>query len=206
MTAAANPLYPVFLKLDAVPVLLVGGGHVALEKLTFLLKSSPNARVHLVAPQILPELEALALGHAVQLHRRPYAQADLALGRLLLVATDQPVLNAVIAAQGKAHGLLVNVADTPALCDFYLGGIVTRGPLKVGISTHGLSPTLAKRFREFLEACLPQEIDDLAQNLHQLRHHVAPDFAGRVQALNAITASLLQEVEGTKIPQDGAKT
>ena len=64
---------------------------------------------------------------------------------------------------------MVNVADTPDLCDFYMGGIVTKGNLKIAISTNGKSPTVAKRLRQWLEAVLPDEIDDLLETLRRYR-------------------------------------
>ena len=54
----------------------------------------------------------------------------------------------------KKKRILVNVADTPDLCDFNMGGIVTKGNLKIGISNNEKSPTLAKRIGQFLEELL----------------------------------------------------
>ena len=83
------------------------------------------------------------------------------------------------------------MSDTPDLCDFYLGGIVTKGNIKVAISTNGKSPTMAKRLRQFFEAVLPDEIDDLAKNLNQFRKGIKGDFALKVTKLNTLTKGLL---------------
>jgi siroheme synthase-like protein len=128
----------------------------------------------------------------VQLVEKPYAQTDLAEADILLVATNDHTLNLAVYSDAKARGgLLVNVADTPHLCDFYMGSIVTKGPLKVGISTNGQSPTLAKRFRELLEAILPDDVDALAANLRELRARYKGDFEQKVAYLNQLTASML---------------
>ena len=91
-----------------------------------------------------------------------------------------------------AHQVLVNVADDPEKCDFYLGSIVTRGNLKVGISTNGKSPTLAKRMREYLEDLLPEEIDELALHLNNYRNELVSDFHEKVHTLNQLTKALLR--------------
>jgi len=88
--------------------------------------------------------------------------------------------------------LLVNVADTPDLCDFYLGSTVQKGALKVGISTNGQSPTLAKRFREILEDVLPEDVPSLLKNLKSIRDRLKGDFEYKVNTLNTITTKLLE--------------
>ena len=87
---------------------------------------------------------------------------------------------------------MVNVADTPDLCDFYMGGIVTKGNLKVAISTNGKSPTVAKRLRQWLEAVLPDEIDDLLETLRQYRKTLKGDFDYKVKAMNEVTKNLIK--------------
>ncbi len=86
---------------------------------------------------------------------------------------------------------MVNVADTPELCDFYLGGIVTKGHVKVAISTNGKSPTTAKRLRQFFEDVIPENIDDLVQNLNRFRKTIKGDFEHKVQTLNNVTKTLI---------------
>ena len=85
------------------------------------------------------------------------------------------------------------MADTPDLCDFYLGGIVTKGNLKVAISTNGKSPTAAKRLRQLLEDVLPEELDDLLDNLNAYRETLKGDFEYKVKAMNEITEGLVKK-------------
>lgn len=188
-----NELYPIFLKAHQLPILLVGAGYVGYEKLHFILKNSPQARVIVVAPRISPNVRSLLVGrtHQVTLIQRPFQLYDLHNKRLAIVATNNPDLNKYIWQAAKTEGVLVNVADTPRLCDFYLGSIVTRGNLKVAISTNGKSPTFAKRFRQLLEAALPEEVDALLDQLHAFRETLEGDFDAKVHALNELTASLL---------------
>ena len=90
-----------------------------------------------------------------------------------------------------AHNILVNVADTPDLCDFYLGSIVTRGDLKVAISTNGKSPTFSKRFRQLLEEILPMDVNDLLQNLNAIRDTLKGDFAYKIKKLNQLEGNII---------------
>lgn len=191
-----NELYPVFLKLHQLKLLIVGAGEVGYEKLSFILKSSPRAKVRMVAPWVSPEIEALLAGkaqHDVEIIRRPFEESDVDWPDLVIAATNIELLNQQVQKVAKARQKLVNVADTPALCDFYLGSIVTKGFLKVAVSTNGQSPTFAKRFRQLLEEVLPEDTSDLLENLKEIRDRLGGDFAHKVKELNRITASLLEE-------------
>jgi len=188
-----NTLYPVFFKLDQLKMLIVGAGKVGYEKLFFILKSSPNANITIVAPMQCPALLKLAERHAdrIQLIRRKFRSDDIVGHDLIVAATNLEDINKQVHLTAKYHGKLINVADTPSLCDFYLGSIVTRGDLKVAISTNGKSPTFAKRFRQVLEEVLPQDTKHLLTNLKQIRDQLKGDFDYKVKELNRITASLV---------------
>ena len=186
-----NPLFPAFLKLENLRVLLVGGGNVGLEKLTAILRSSPETAVTIVSLSFLPEVRAVAASHPrLQLIERGWLETDLDAADIVFAATDDPVLHRRIKAAARARRLLVNVADTPDLCDFYLSSVVQKGQLKVAISTNGKSPTVAKRVRAMLEETLPEELDEVLQQMTVIRGKVAGDFAAKVKSLNAVTAEL----------------
>jgi len=188
-----NTLYPIFLKMHQLQTLIVGGGNVALEKLTFLLKSSPNANVQMVAPFFRKETIALADKFNVEMIRIAYDDSFLVDKDLVIAATDNFDVNKQIYQDAKSRNLLINVADTPELCDFYLGGIVTKGNIKIAISTNGKSPTMAKRLRQFFEDVIPDEVDELAQNLNHFRKTIKGDFALKVTKLNRLTKGLITD-------------
>lgn len=188
-----NNLFPVFLKLEDLDTLIVGGGNVGLEKLSALLKSSPGARVTLVASRIRDEIRQLAASSShIQLIERNFRVRDLQNKDVVLLATDDAALHDRIRLLARKRRLLINVADTPGLCDFYLGSVVTKGNLKIGISTNGKSPTIAKRIREFLEESIPENTDDLLKNMQAIRARMKGDFAEKVKMLNDITSSWLK--------------
>ncbi len=193
--SSKNPLYPVFFKLHELQLLIVGAGEVGFEKMSFILKSSPDAKITLVAPDISAKVKhLLAKGdYDVRIQQRPFASNDVIDHDLIIAATDIASLNQEVRNAAKAHRRLVNVADSPSLCDFYLGSIVTKGHLKIGISTNGQSPTLAKRMRQLLESVLPEDINALIGNLKIIRDRLQGDFASKVHQLNELTASLVEE-------------
>ena len=189
-----NHLYPIFLKVHELNVLLVGGGFVATEKLEFLLKSSPLAQVTVVSREFRPEfLEVASKAENVTLIQDLYHEKYLGGKHIVIGATDNKAVNRQIRDEAKERFLLVNIADTPELCDFYLGGIVTKGNLKIAISTNGKSPTTAKRLRQLLEEVLPEEIDDLLENLNAYRATLKGDFEYKVKAMNEITEGLVRK-------------
>lgn len=191
-----NNLFPVFLKLESLQTLIVGGGHVGLEKLSALLKNSPAAHVTLVARTIQEPVKELARKHPhVKLFERNFKLWDLWEKDLVILATDNRQLHETIRNFARSRRLLINVADTPDLCDFYLGSVVTKGNLKIGVSTNGKSPTISKRIREYLEEALPDDTNELLENMQKIREKIKGDFGHKVKVLNEITNSWLTQPE-----------
>lgn len=187
-----NNLYPIFLKMTNLNIVIIGGGKVALEKLTFLLKSSPDAKVKIVALTFDQELKDLANKFQIELVEESYDAQHLETKNLVIGATNDTEVNKQIYQDAKAKNILVNIADTPELCDFYLGGIVTKGNVKIAISTNGKSPTMAKRLRQFFEEILPEEIDDLVSYLNKYRKTLKDDFEFKVKTMNEMTRKIIE--------------
>jgi len=191
-----NPLFPIFLKPDQLNFLIIGGGKVAAEKLHFLLKSSPQAEVTVVAPKISDKVFDLVSKHQYsKIILRSYNKEVINAHNIIIAATNNKALNKVIWNNAKQKRILINVADTPELCDFYLGAIVTKGDLKLAISTNGKSPTFAKRFREVLEEILPEELPQTLTNLHAIRKNLKGNFSKKVKVLNGLTSKLIADYE-----------
>ena len=188
-----NNLFPVFLKLESLETLIIGGGHVGLEKLSAILKNSPTAKISLVARTIQEPIKALAEQHEnVRLFERNFKLWDLWNKDLVILATNNRSLNETIRKFARSRRLLINVADTPELCDFYLGSVVTKGNLKIGISSNGKSPTISKRIREYLEEALPEETNELLDNMNKILEQIKGDFNHKVKVLNVVIVSFLK--------------
>jgi precorrin-2 dehydrogenase/sirohydrochlorin ferrochelatase len=189
--SAVNKLYPIFLKPAQLDILLVGGGIVALEKLQFLFKSSPDAKVTLVSPMLRKETATFIKNKKVTTITAHYHSKYLEGKHLVIATTNKPQVNQTVQRDCRARHILVNVADVPDRCDFYMGGIVTKGQLKIAISTNGQSPTLAKRMRQWLEYLLPEDIDNLLTLLNTYRNTLKTDFENKVKTMEKITQDLI---------------
>ena len=190
---SGNQLFPVFLKLNNLHTVLVGGGNVGLEKLTAILNNSSQARVTVISREFLPEVHALAAQHeGVNIIQKSFADDDLHNAEVVIAATDDSDLNNYIRQSAHDRKLLINVADKPELCDFYLASIVQKGDLKLAISTNGKSPTIAKRLKEVLNESLPDELDISLQQMSELRNTLTGDFAYKVKKLNSVTSILVE--------------
>lgn len=192
--AASNNLFPVFFKLEHLHVLIVGGGNIGLEKLSAIMNNSPAANLTLVARKVLPEIKAFQKQSAkIIILEREFNVEDLSGKDIVIAATGDRSLSETIRKEASARKILINVADTPDLCDFYLGSIVQKGDLKIAISTNGKSPTLAKRLKEVFNEALPDEAQETIESLNLFRNHLKGDFTNKVKKLNEITAVLNNE-------------
>jgi precorrin-2 dehydrogenase/sirohydrochlorin ferrochelatase len=142
--------YPIMLDLDGAPVLVVGGGRVALRKVEGLLRA--GARVTVVAPSVDDSIGQLA----ARVVLRPYESGDLDHARLVITATDDPAVNAAVAADATRRGIWVNSADDPANCTFTLPAIARDGAITVAVGTGGASPALASHLRDEIETWLAE--------------------------------------------------
>ncbi|MEO6282549.1 MAG: bifunctional precorrin-2 dehydrogenase/sirohydrochlorin ferrochelatase [Dyadobacter sp.] len=196
-----NNLFPIFLKLENLHTLIIGGGYVGLEKITAVLDNSPEARVTLVSPEIRQEIRDLANQNSrINLIDRRFNDDDLHEKDLVIVATNDKEENKRIAEVARARNIITNVADTPAICDFYLSSVVRKGNLKVAISTNGMSPTFAKRLKEVLGEALPDNLDTAMEQLKAVRDMLKGDFAHKVDELNRITAVLTEKKKDSSEP------
>ncbi len=182
-----NTLFPVFLKIENLNTLIVGGGNVGLEKLEAVLRNAPKSNITLIAPEIREEIRQYAKKHSITLIQSEYHANHLKGIDLVIAGTNRKEINKKVRDDCKEAGILINVADTPELCDFYLSSVVQKGDLKIAISTNGKSPTFAKRFREILEAILPESLQETLDNLQAIRNKLKGDFEYKVDKLNEIT-------------------
>jgi siroheme synthase-like protein len=191
-----NFLFPVFLKAEELNILVVGAGYAGNEKINALLRNSPKARLKVIAEKISKEVLLLKDQFPyIAVQEKAFEERDLDGIQILLLAINNEELSREIREKAHARNILVNVADTPDLCDFYLSAVVHKGNLKIAVSTNGQSPTIAKRIRELLEDILPEEIDELLANVHEIRNSIKGDFADKVKKLNELTSSLSKSKE-----------
>ena len=159
--------YPIFVEMRGRRALLVGGGHVALEKIGKLVDA--EAGVTIVAPELIPPVAAFVDDGRVTLLQRSYEPGDVQGFDMVMVATDDGAVNAQVAAEARAAGIWVNAADDVANCDFILPGLAKRGRIAIATSTGGSSPALARWLRERMEDFLSDEVVALGDLLAEVR-------------------------------------
>src|ERR1700690_749392 len=162
-----TPFYIACLRLTGRRCLVVGGGEVGLEKVEGLLAC--DADVTLVAPEAIPELEALAAEGSIVWEPREYLPTDLDGCLIAIAATGDTDVNIAVYDDAERRAMLVNVVDVPPLCNFILPAIVRTGPLAVAISTAGASPALAKRMKREIEGQFGEPYARLAILLNEVR-------------------------------------
>jgi precorrin-2 dehydrogenase / sirohydrochlorin ferrochelatase len=162
-----TPFYIACLRLTGRRCLVVGGGEVGLEKVEGLLAC--DAEVTLVAPEAVPELEALGAEGSIRWIQRDYQRGDLEGCLIAIAATDDSDINIRVFEDAERRAMLVNVVDVPPLCNFILPAIVRTGPLAVAISTAGASPALAKRMKREIAQLFGEPYAELAVLLNEVR-------------------------------------
>ena len=206
-TDEGNKLFPVFLKLETLKLLIIGGGNVALEKLLAVSGNSPATAIHLVGISVHPKIADLAKKiENLTIDERPYSFADIQDADIIIAAVNDHKVSQQIREEAHRAGKLVNVADTPDLCDFYLGSIVKKGNLKIAISTNGKSPTIAKRLKEQINDMIPAEIENVLDNMQWIRNGIGGDFEAKVKHLNEITKVLVaKQITEAEPAEPGAR-
>lgn len=173
-------LYPLFADLTGLPVLVVGGGHVAERKTAALL--SAGAKVRVGAPSLTPVLMQQAEEGKIEHLAGTFQPAWLEDVWLVIAATDDHELNALVAANAEERRILANVVDAPALSRFQVPAVVDRAPLTVAVSTGGAAPVIARRVRETLETDLDHALGPLTALAQRYRTRISqrwPDLAER---------------------------
>ncbi len=195
--------YPVYLDLGDRLAVVVGGGAVAARKIRTLVDY--GARVAVIAPVAVPELERFAAEGIVSLERRGYVRGDLEGAFIVVCATDSEEVNRAVYAEAEQRGCLVNVVDVPELCNFIVPSIVRRGQLQLAISTGGAAPAVAKRLRRHVEEHVGEEWGPYVELLGEVRMLVMERVPGgeavRKPIFEAIGASdLLDRIRSGDSP------
>jgi uroporphyrin-III C-methyltransferase/precorrin-2 dehydrogenase/sirohydrochlorin ferrochelatase len=159
-------LFPIFVKLEGRPVLLVGAGPIGESKIAGLLAA--GAVVTVVAPDATPGIQTLATGGKIVWHQRVFESRDLD-GMTLVVAAVPKAVAGLVYEEARIRGVLVNSVDDPENCDFYYPSVVNRDDFQIAISTAGHSPALAQRIRIELERQFGPEYAEWVQQLGAAR-------------------------------------
>lgn len=182
-----NHLYPIFLKTEQLHILIVGGKEVAEEKLLSLASNSPESKITVVARNFSNETRRFKNVNYIE---KEFSVSDLDGKQIVIAASRNRILNKTVADHCREKNILVNAADMPELCDFYLSSVIQKGDLKIAFSTNGKSPILARRLKEFFSDVIPDNIDELINNIHSIRKKLKGSFKEKVEVMNEITKEM----------------
>lgn len=175
-------MYPININLTGRSVAVVGGGRVALRKLKRLL--AEGAMITVLAPHVLPEIEALSTAGDLVWHRGSHDEFAWAQGGFVLVfaATDSFAVNSEVCKIARSIGALANSATEPEACDFFVPASIMHGDMELTVSTNGGSPALARLLREDMENRYHEDFGAFLTYLKKLRHtlkDIMPDTKAR---------------------------
>ena len=163
--------FPVFMDLQDQKIVVIGGGETAAQKVRLLLKT--DARVVVIAPDLIAELRGFAAGDKITAIVRNFKSSDLGSARLIYAATGNATIDRAVSRAAHRLNIPVNVVDDPDACSFITPAIVDRSPVVIAISTEGTAPVLAREIKSKLEAMLPMNFGALARFAAKLRPIVA---------------------------------
>jgi siroheme synthase-like protein len=193
--------YPASLLLTGRRCVVVGAGRVAARKIDGLLEA--GAAVHVVAPDLGPEVRAWRDAGRVTVDERPFQPADLDEAWLATAATPDPAVNAAVYEAGEARRVFVNAADDPAHCSLTLMSVVRRGDLVVTIGTGGRSPALATYLKEHVATEMGPEWEVLLELLSEERERLraAGTSTETVDWRRAIDSGMLDLIRTGRVAQ-----
>ena len=161
------PYYPVYLDVKERCCVIVGGGQIAEGKIATLLEC--GAQIRMISPEVTDEIQDMADTGVLRLEKREYRDGDLEGAFIAIAATDDSSLNRRIAQEAEERNVPLNVVDVTHLCTFIAPAVVRRGEVTAAISTGGLSPALARKLREELQASPALDYADMAPMLSEVR-------------------------------------
>ncbi|UUS65959.1 siroheme synthase CysG [Acinetobacter sp. YH12068_T] len=167
-------IFPISLKLQQQPCLIVGGGRIAYRKAVLLAKA--GAQLTVCSPEIEDDLLTLVNKTQGQYlnsiyHESVYQENAIALRqfRLVIAATNDKAVNQAVFEACEAENVLVNSVDDPPHCRFMVPAIIDRSPLVISVASNGTSPVLSRQIRTQLESSIPHGMGKLAEFSGQWR-------------------------------------
>jgi precorrin-2 dehydrogenase/sirohydrochlorin ferrochelatase len=181
--------YPAFLNLKGKKTVVVGGGKIAERKILALLKA--GADVTVISPGITKRIAGEKLKGRIKHISRQYGRGDSRKAFLVIAATSSQEINRRVSEDATC---LVNVVDTPSLCNFIVPSVLQRGPLTIAVSTGGISPALSKSIRQELEKLYGPEFAEYLQLLEKIRKKAMAEIWNKEQRTNFLKSLASEEM------------
>lgn len=162
--------FPMFMNMTDLRVLVVGGGHIATEKLEKLVDFTSH--ITIIAQSISPQAKAIAEQYSLNIQEKLYQTGDIEGFDIVIVATDTQDLHAQIYQESRNSRILVNSVDNTAYCDFIFPSYIKKEDLTIAFSTGGTSPAFAKHIRRHFEQIIPDSVGGFLKKMKQLRSEI----------------------------------
>ncbi len=182
--------FPAFLKLDEKPIIVIGGGKIASDKISHLLDFTKN--ITIIAPKIDDKIENFIQNFSLSYHARRYEKGDVEGFFIAIVAVDDLSLQESIYHECQRFGVLCNAVDSIDYCDFIFPSYIKKDDLIIAFSTSGTSPALSKYLRRAMEKMLPKDIGEFLQKLGKLRKEL-PKGKKRMELLDKKAKEYIQK-------------
>ena len=182
--------FPMFIDMNNLKVLVIGGGYIATEKLEKLLDFTTN--IHVIALHVDKEAQILIDVHNLILEQRAYHKGDIEGFDIVIVATDTVDLHKEIYEESRGSRILVNSVDNTKYCDFIFPSYVKKEALTIAFSTGGASPAFAKQIRQHFEKIIPDSVGDFLQKMKDLRSTM-PKGKERMQYFDVLVKEYFQK-------------
>ncbi|MCB4743677.1 MAG: bifunctional precorrin-2 dehydrogenase/sirohydrochlorin ferrochelatase [Sulfurovum sp.] len=161
------PYFPMFINIEKLKVLVVGGGVIATEKLQKLVDFTKE--ITIIAEELSPEVNRLICNHCLSFHQRAYRSGDIRGFDIVIIATDTAELHQQIYEESRGSGILINSVDNADYCDFIFPSYIKKEDLTIAFSTGGASPAFTKQIREYFEKIIPQSVGTFLTKMKILR-------------------------------------
>ncbi|WP_422079293.1 precorrin-2 dehydrogenase/sirohydrochlorin ferrochelatase family protein [Sulfurimonas sp.] len=159
--------FPAFIKLDNQKILIVGGGHIAYEKLEHLLDFTQD--ISIISLDLSGDMSKCIEKNKLSYEKRAYKEGDISEFGIVIIALDDIPLQAKIFAESKKYNCLCNSVDSVDYCDFIFPSYIKKDDLTIAVSTSGASPAMAKHLRIYLQNLIPDTIGDFLKEMKNLR-------------------------------------
>jgi precorrin-2 dehydrogenase/sirohydrochlorin ferrochelatase len=184
--------FPLFLKIENIRVLLVGGGKVATEKLEKILDFTNDIKI--IAPFISNEAQEYIKTHQLLFEMRKYQIGDIKEFDIIVVAVNDLELQKEIFEECKLYNKLCNSVDSVDYCNFIFPAYIKKGGLTVAISTSGKSPAVAKHIKGYLSNKMPDDIGEFLEYMNTLRNSI-PKGKERMEMLSNLAKEYFERLD-----------
>jgi len=184
--------FPIYIDMQPLKILVVGGGAIAADKLEKLVEFSKDIAV--IAEKTNSKTDDLIKEYGLTLHQRKYKEGDIQGFDMVVVATDTVDLHRAIYQESRGARILVNSVDNTAYCDFIFPSYIKQGRFNSSLFTNrrGLRLLFARRLRNYFLNKIPNNVGEFLENMKSLRTQI-PKGKERMQKFDAMAKEFIEK-------------